>query len=90
MDDISNSDDIQCLVVQAENDIVIDAFATETAVQRFWELLPSDSVQHTIKCGTHSGFGSYVGVWKPEVDGIPEKEQQEEAVRVTVDFLEEH
>lgn len=88
--DISKSNDLQCLVVQAEKDIVIEAFATETAIQRFWELLPSDSVQHTIKGGTHSGFGSYIGAWKPEVVGISEVDQQKEAVQVTVDFLEDH
>ena len=91
MSDISVADDIHCLVVHAQNDIVVDAFATEAATKRFWELLPSKTtVQHTIQGGTHSGFGSYVGVWKPEVDGISEEEQHNEAVQITVDFLEGH
>jgi len=87
MDDVSNTD-IQCLVVQAEKDIIIESFATEAATTRFWEMLPLKSVRHTIRQGTHSGFASYISQWKPELDGIPELEQQKEAVRVTVDFLQ--
>ena len=88
MNDISDFDDLHCLVVQAQNDFVIDAFATEAATKRFWEMLPPKTMQHTIQGGTHSGFGSYVGTWKPEVEGIPEEEQQKEAVQMTIDFLE--
>ena len=88
MNDISDSDDLHCLVVQAQNDMVINAFATEAATKRFWEMLPSSTIQHTIQGGTHSGFGSFIGVWKPEVEGIPVEEQQKEAVQTTIDFLE--
>lgn len=88
MKDISDSDDIHCLVVQAQNDIVINAIATEEATKRFWEMLPTSTIRHTIQGGTHSGFGDYIGVWKPEVDGIPVEEQQKEAVQTTIAFLE--
>lgn len=88
INDISDVDGLHCLVVQAQNDIIINAFATEAATKRFWEMLPSSTIQHTIQGGTHSGFGNYIGAWKPEVEGIPVEEQQQAAVRTTIDFLE--
>jgi len=89
MDDLSKATDIRCLLVQAEHDLVIETFATVEATQRFGELLPPASSTVILRRGTHSGFGSYVPMWKPEVDGIPtEQQQQQEAVQATVQFLQ--
>lgn len=88
MGDLSDHSDIRVLVVQASNDIVIDSFATPDLTETFYRMLPSNRTIYEIQDGTHSGFASYQAQWKPEVDGLPVRQQHKEAVDVTVSFLE--
>jgi len=87
--DLSGHQILPVLVVQASNDGIVEAFATEELTKQFWERLPKDTAELVIKGGTHSGFANYVSMWtKKEVSGIPREEQHRQAVQATVEFLQ--
>jgi hypothetical protein len=87
--DLSAHQRLPVLVVQESKDVVTETFATEKLTKKIWQRLPEDAVELVVAGGTHSGFANYVSLWtKNEKDGIPSEEQQRQAVRATVDFLQ--
>ena len=83
---------IRVLVLQVANDHVIemmlpDAATRETLSQKYYQLLPSDTVVRVIEGGTHAGFASYTSSNAPEKPGIPLEQQQALAVDWSLEFL---
>jgi predicted Rdx family selenoprotein len=87
--DLSGHQRLPVLVVQGSRDYAIETFATEELTKQFWQRLPEDAAEVVVAGGTHSGFTNNVSPWtKKEKGGISNEEQQRQAVRATVDFLQ--
>jgi alpha-beta hydrolase superfamily lysophospholipase len=89
--DLSGHQRLPVLVVQGSRDDIIETFATEELTKQFWQRLPEDAAEVVVVGGTHSGFANYASLWtKKEKGGISNEEQQRQAVRATVDFLQKN
>ncbi|GKZ00838.1 hypothetical protein MPSEU_001035500 [Mayamaea pseudoterrestris] len=93
----SRNDLLQILVVQASRDGVVEQVVKAggpSVISDFWKRFPADRTKRVvIHGGTHAGFADYEPNTKKHADNevgdlISPRQQQEQAVQATLDFLQ--